>query len=371
MRDVGPDLARFGLHRVADPLGVVEHPVAQLAEPVVAALDPDRLPLGLVGADPGDGLGDEPRGSRPRPSRSGRRSRGSGRRASPPPRPLRRRRCASVAFAAVPLSTGCSLSSTLGWSANCTRPSDRNGKRSARDEAVDRPFQRGDVEVVGVVFAEGGRAFDREPELALAAGPLQVGDEAAQLALAEVGVDVALIESAQAAVADDVAADDRAAAAAAVGVGEDRFGRTAGVRGVTVFFGVGSEALERVPAEVGAARGRDGRVVELLELVLADVADRDPRLRGADRVEGEAEGVAQAVAVDLVAAALADERVASSGPSRAGRRTRPRIDPQQLAEQAPPCSGRCSAGRRRSRRRRCRSRGGRRGTASGRRCGWR
>ena len=55
---VAADLAGFGLHRVGDLLGVVEHPVAQLAEPVVAALDAERLPLGLVGAHPGDGRGD-------------------------------------------------------------------------------------------------------------------------------------------------------------------------------------------------------------------------------------------------------------------------------------------------------------------------
>ena len=211
---------------------------------------------------------------------------------------------------------------------------------------------------------------DGEAELAVAAGPLQVGDEAAQLALAEVGVDVAPCRERQAAVADDVAADDRAAAAAAVRVGEDRLDRAARVGGAAVFVLVGGEALEGVPAEVGAARRGDGRVVELLELVLADVADRDPRLRGADRVEGEAEGVAQAVAVDLVAARLADEGVARPAPSRACRR--PAAGRSAAAcRAAPPCSGRCWAGRRRSRRRRCRSRGGRRGTAAGRRCGWR
>ena len=37
---------------------VVDHPVAQLAEPVVAALDAERLPVGLVGAHAGDGRGD-------------------------------------------------------------------------------------------------------------------------------------------------------------------------------------------------------------------------------------------------------------------------------------------------------------------------
>src|SRR3954447_24125724 len=58
---VGADLAGLRLHRVEHPLLVVEQPVAQLAEPAVATLDPHRLPLALVGADPlhgrGDGLG--------------------------------------------------------------------------------------------------------------------------------------------------------------------------------------------------------------------------------------------------------------------------------------------------------------------------
>jgi hypothetical protein len=54
---VGPDLAGLALHRVEDPLLVVEDPVAQLAEPVGAAFDAHRLPVGLVGANPGDGRG--------------------------------------------------------------------------------------------------------------------------------------------------------------------------------------------------------------------------------------------------------------------------------------------------------------------------
>src|SRR5262249_52972698 len=156
---------------------------------------------------------------------------------------------------------------------------------------------------------EGAGAVDSEAELVVAAGAVEVGDEAAELALAEVGVDVALIEGAQVAVTDHVAADDRAATTAAVGVGEDRLDSAAGIRGAAVFFLIWSEALEGVPAEVGAAGAGGRRVVELLEAVLADVADRDSRLLGADGVEGEAEGVAEAVGIDLVAARLADEGV--------------------------------------------------------------
>ena len=61
-------------------------------------------------------------------------------------------------------------------------------------------------------------------------------------------------------------------------VGEDRFDGPARVRRAAVFFLVGGEPLEGVPAEVGALRRGHGRVVDLLEAVLADVADREPRL---------------------------------------------------------------------------------------------
>src|SRR5215210_1589683 len=76
----------------------------------------------------------------------------------------------------------------------------------------------------------------------------------------------------------------------------------------------GGEALEVVPAEVGAVRGAEGQVVDLLEAVLPDVPDRDSRLAGmADQVEREAVGIAQT------------ERVVRHG--AAGR-----VDAQQLAE---------------------------------------
>ena len=52
------DLAGLALHRVGDLVLVVEDPVAELVQPLRAALDPERLPGGLVGADAGDGRGD-------------------------------------------------------------------------------------------------------------------------------------------------------------------------------------------------------------------------------------------------------------------------------------------------------------------------
>ena len=54
------------------------------------------------------------------------------------------------------------------------------------DEAVDGAVERADVDPPLAVFAEGGGVGDREAELAVTTGAVQVGDEAAQLALAEV-----------------------------------------------------------------------------------------------------------------------------------------------------------------------------------------
>jgi hypothetical protein len=65
-------------------------------------------------------------------------------------------------------------------------------------------------------------------------------------------------------------------------------------------------ALEVVPAEVGPAQAPAALVVDLLELVLSDVSDRDPAA-----VEREPVGVSQAEGKDLVPARLADKRVAA------------------------------------------------------------
>src|SRR4051795_11380962 len=108
-------------------------------------------------------------------------------------------------------------------------------RASAGDKPEDGAFERGHVEPVALVFAEGAGALDLEAELAVAAGPLQVGGERTQLSLAEVRVDVAAAQAAEAGVADHVTADDRAAATAAVRVGEDRLDGGAGVRGAAVF----------------------------------------------------------------------------------------------------------------------------------------
>ena len=85
--------------------------------------------------------------------------------------------------------------------------------------------------------------------------------------------------------------------------------------------------LEVVPAEVRAAKRLAALEVDLLPAVLADVADHDAPL-----VEGEPERVSQAERVDLVAAGLADVRVALRDAVRLLALS-VRVDPQQLAEQ--------------------------------------
>src|SRR6185437_16106052 len=157
------------------------------------------------------------------------------------------------------------------------RPLGSGAEALLLDEAVDGAVLGGDVDVVGVVFAEGGGGGDGEAQFVVGGGAMEVGGEGAELALAVVGVDVAAAEGGGGRVGDDVAADHRATAIAGVGVGEDRFGRAAGVGRPRVFVGVGGAALEGVPAEVRAAGRGDRRVVDLLEAVLADVADREPR----------------------------------------------------------------------------------------------
>ena len=93
---------------------------------------------------------------------------------------------------------------------------------------------------------------------------------------------------------------------------------------------VARAALERAPAEVRAAALAAPDEVDLLDRVLPHVADRQVA-RAA--VEGEAPGVAQTVAVDLGAGAVAAaERVVGGdavGPAARGGR----VDAQQLAEQ--------------------------------------
>ena len=154
-----------------------------------------------------------------------------------------------------------------------------------------------DVEVAARVLAEGLGAAEG-PGSAL--GPVATGErnaelDRAQLAGAEIGVEVAARERGDLGAAVDVAAHDRAAvgdvaAGVVVRVGEDRRGRPGAAPG---------EALAGRPAEVGAAPdGGRRRQVDLLPGALADVADGQVPGGG---VEGEAPRVAEPRGPDLVA----------------------------------------------------------------------
>jgi hypothetical protein len=174
-------------------------------------------------------------------------------------------------------------------------------------EAIDRAVERGDVDVTARPFAERARVGDVDAERAVALPPPPVRDEAAELARAEVRIQVAAAEASQRPVADDVAADDRAAAPG-MRILEDR--RLVVVSGsgclVVARKPKAMVALEVVPAEVGAAKAPAPLIIDLLEPILADVPDQDPAA-----VEREPVGIAQSERVDLVLAGPADERVAS------------------------------------------------------------
>ena len=185
-------------------------------------------------------------------------------------------------------------------------------------------------------------------------------------AAAEVAEHVAPVEV-EPRVAHDHAARDRAVA---VAVRADDHRRD--VAGRRLAGRVARAALERPPAEVRAAPAAARHEVDLLVLVLADVADREVA-RAA--VEREAPRVAQAVRVDLAARpGAADERVRRPESSRRARppargsmrRILPSSEPEVLrvAARAVPVAGAAAVAR-------CRRRaGGRARRAAGRRCGW-
>ena len=160
----------------------------------------------------------------------------------------------------------------------------------------------------------------------------------AQLAEAEVPVDVAPGERREPGVAHDEAARDRAEAVAGVGeVDHRRRGarrplaggaqRRPVLRGARVRVGRRQDlALVAAPPEVQAAApaGGRGREVDLLAVALADVRDREVAGRA---IEREAPRVAQPVRPDRVA-----ERVVGRDGVGA-RRGAARVDAQDLAEQ--------------------------------------
>ena len=166
----------------------------------------------------------------------------------------------------------------------------------------------------------------------VAARPPEVGHEAAQLSLAEVGVDVAPAQRGEVGRVDDVAADDRAAAVAAVRVGEDRFGRAARVRGAAVFFACRGRSPRRRPSRSWRRRPRR----RAGSRAPRSGSGRRRRSRSAAR-RGRCRrrtgtGCAARSCRSRRGPRLADERVGGGdrvGPAARGQR----VDPQQLAEQ--------------------------------------
>ena len=188
---------------------------------------------------------------------------------------------------------------------------------------------------LGLLAADVGRA------------PLRRALQRVERARAEVAVDVAAAELGErGAGVDDPAGHGAALGVRVLGDGPDEL---AGLVELVALDAVG--ALEGAPAEVlRRLVGLEQHAVDLLHLVLADVADPQLAERG---VEGEAPGVAQAGQDDVPA-----------------RLRLPDVGGEDLAELVPRGPGPCGSGRRRRRRRRARGRGARRGrTGAGRRCG--
>src|SRR5581483_3937578 len=205
-------------------------------------------------------------------------------------------------------------------------------------EPVEPAGERDDEDLAAAPAREVHGVGDVDARAPVAARAVEVGHEAPDLALVEVGVEVAAPEAGQGAAVDDEAAGDRAAAEGLavrprVRVLEDRRPVAGGARPAHVMA-----ALVERPAEVRSPGAPQAQVIHLLEAVLADVRDRDPA-----PVEGEAEGVAQAHREDRVAPGAPDERVAAR--DRVGVPAAPvRVDAKQLAEQARPVLGVGAAG---------------------------
>src|SRR5829696_7255217 len=196
-------------------------------------------------------------------------------------------------------------------------------RSAAGGDPEDGSLERDGVDAAARVLAEGDEVRHPQPGDPLGArtpGPQPGGLDAPA---ADVAEDVAAVEGRHRAVADHHAAGDGAVAPAVEAL-DDR----PHVAGRRLARRIPAAALERAPAEVLAAAA--AHEVDLLDLVLADVADRQVAVAA---VEREAPGVAQAVGVDLAAGARAPaERV----PARDRVRTAPglpRVDPEDLPEQ--------------------------------------
>src|SRR6476659_5055337 len=155
-----------------------------------------------------------------------------------------------------------------------------------------------------------------------------MGNEAPEAPRAVVRVQVAPTDAWQVRCTDYVPADDRAASRP-VRVLEDRWPIAVPRPWRLVVPGKVEPVptLEVVPAEVGAPQRSLPLEVDLLEPLLADVADRDPAA-----VEREAPWVPEAEREDLVPPGPADERVAA-GHAIGLAPVFVRVDPQQLSKQ--------------------------------------
>src|SRR5438445_2085945 len=189
-------------------------------------------------------------------------------------------------------------------------------------EAIHIPIQGGRVHVAARVLPEGRQAAHPQPGGVVVARAARREPYRVDVRLAVVAVEVAPAEPRQGRVAHHVAADERAEA---VLVG----GRDLRLDGPWSAAGsVAVEALEDAPAVVGAAAGALRLDVDLLELVLADVPDRQV---ARPAVEAEPVRVPQAVGPDLrPRARTSDERIVARGAVAASRQ---RVDTHQLAEQ--------------------------------------
>ena len=182
---------------------------------------------------------------------------------------------------------------------------DRGGRARARgavDQARDRTRELHDVDAPARVLAERREREVRHVDAGRAVARAGARNDRAQVADAEVGVEVATEQRRQPRVAHDVAAGDRLAAGLVVL--EDRGHVDARGRARRDRAVVWQRALEAPPAEVRPAPARRGEV-DLLGVVLADVAEQ--QVAGL-AVEGEAKRVAQPVGVDLAAGVGAPQR---------------------------------------------------------------
>src|SRR5438874_1399978 len=189
-------------------------------------------------------------------------------------------------------------------------------------EPIHIAIQGYGVYVAAHVLSERRRGGHPQPGGVVVARAARCELDRVDVGLAVVAVEIAAVEPGQARVAHHVAADQRAEAVL-VGGRDLRRDGSGGIPGA-----VAMEALEHAPPVVRAAAGAAGLEVDLLELVLADIADRQV---ARPPVEAEAVWVPEPVDPDLRPGPRPPhERVV---PRRAVAAAGERLDPDQLAEE--------------------------------------